>query len=53
MTGDFLVTHLSCLHYIVLLLFTLYYQMTARGTAKGYNEDLYEFLCLEAVAVKS
>ncbi|XP_067042086.1 uncharacterized protein [Acropora muricata] len=27
--------------------------MTIRGTVKGYNEDLYEFLCVEAVAVKS
>ncbi|XP_015765282.1 PREDICTED: uncharacterized protein LOC107344158 isoform X2 [Acropora digitifera] len=27
--------------------------VTARGTVKLYNEDLYEFLCVEAVAVKS
>ncbi|XP_067042067.1 uncharacterized protein [Acropora muricata] len=27
--------------------------MTARGIAKAYNEDLYEFLCVEAVALKS
>ncbi|XP_074620349.1 uncharacterized protein LOC141879121 [Acropora palmata] len=27
--------------------------MTVRWTAKAYNEDLYEFLCVEAVALKS